>query len=320
MANIINKIKYFFKETFELLKAAVQGFSNDKVPKLSSSLAYVTLFSITPLLTILIAAVSLIYKEDFHQQLFVQLTSLFGDDKIPKAIEGFLTEAKLSGKSIIALVIGIISLFIGATAVFTEIQDSINTIWNVKAVPKKGWKKFITNRLLSFSLIISLGFLMMVTLVISSILVGLQKELQQYFLFSSILLFQAISLVTSFIVITLLFAVIFKVLPDVRLKWRPALIGAGFTAVLFMVGKYLIQLYITQTHTGAVFGAAGSVVVLMVWIYYTSLILYFGAEFTEAYAERYKMRIQPSKYAVHLKTVVEEEAITTLPVQPKEKE
>lgn len=313
MSSFVNKIKFFFKEAFELLKTAGKGFSEDKVPKMSSSLAYSTLFSITPLLTILIATTSLIYGGDFNQELSNQLNKLFGDPKITATIQGFLSEAKLSGKSTVALIVGIITLFIGATTVFTEIQDSINTIWNVKAVPKKGWKKFLTNRLLSFSLIIALGFLLLVTLVISTILTGLQNELQRFLPFSSIILFQVISLITTFVVITILFAVIFKVLPDVKLEWKPAFVGAGFTALLFMLGKYLIQLYVTQTNTGAVFGAAGSVVILMVWIYYTSFILYFGAEFTEAYAQRYGEGIRPSKYAVHLKTVIEEEELTTLP-------
>ncbi|MBZ4192586.1 YihY/virulence factor BrkB family protein [Niabella beijingensis] len=305
MTAFVKKIKLFFKEAVALLKASAKGFSEDKVPKLSSSLAYCTVFSIAPLLTIVIATASIIYSKDaIEGKLHAELTGFVGA-KLAGDIELFVANAELSGKNMIALIIGGITLIIGATAVFTEIQDSINTIWNVKAVPEKGWKKLVANRLLSFSLIVSLGFLLLVSLVISTVLTGLQHELQQYLSFSSLSIFKVVSLVVTFLVITLLFAVIFKVLPDVQLKWKPALMGAGFTAVLFMVGKFLIQLYVTQTNTGAVFGAAGSVVVFMVWVYYTALILYFGAEFTEAYAERYQMRIRPSKYAVHLKTVVE---------------
>lgn len=225
---------------------------------------------------------------------------------------------RFQAKSSIALIVDIVSLFIGATAVFTEIQDSINTIWQVKAVPKKGWVYFIKNRLLSFSLIISLEFLLLVSLVVSSVLAGLQEQLHTYLPFSSVFIITAINFVITLAVITFLFAIIFKVLPDVILSWKPAIIGAVVTAALFMIGKYLIKLYIQRTNPGVVFGTSDSIVILLLWIYYTTFILYFGAEFTQVYAEKYSDGIRPSKYAVHLKIIEEEKNVKELPPQHPE--
>lgn len=312
------KPKTFFQHTRDLLVAAAKGFTEDKVPKLSSSLAYVTVFSIAPLLTVIISAASIIYtQEAIEGKLFNELNEFMGAD-LAAAIQEFVRKANLSGKSNIALIAGIISLFIGSTAVFTEIQDSINTIWQVKAVPKKGWKKLIQNRLLSFSLIISLGFLLLVSLVVSSIIAAVQQQLKGMLPFDSVILINVVNFIITLCVITFLFAVIFKVLPDVKLPWKPALIGAAFTALLFMLGKYLIQVYIQKANPGLVFGAAGSVVLILVWIYYTAFILYFGAEFTQAYAEKFSNGIQPSKYAVHVKLVEEEKEVSKLPAQHPE--
>lgn len=318
MKRIVTKPAKLFKDIFDLIVASGKGFAEDKVPKLSSSLAYCTVFSIAPLLTIIIAAGSLIYSQEaIEGKLFNELNNFMGA-KLAADIQNFVANASLSGKSNIALIAGIISLVIGATAVFTEIQDSINMIWRVKAVPKKGWKKFLQNRLLSFSLIISLGFLLLVSLVVSSVLVGVEGQLHKYLPFASVFIINIINFIITLAVITFLFAVIFKVLPDVILNWKPALVGAVFTACLFMLGKYLIQLYIQKANPGMVFGTAGSIVLLLLWIYYTSFILYFGAEFTQVYAEKYSNAIKPSKYAVHTKVIVEEEKVNNLPAQHPE--
>jgi membrane protein len=212
---------------------------------------------------------------------------------------------------------------VGATAIFIEIQDSINLIWKVRAVPKKGWKKLITNRLLSFSMIASLGFLLLVSLVINSIVVGIGGRLEGYATKIGIekvseLLMLIVTNALTLAVVTSIFAIIFKVLPDVNLKWKPALIGALFTALLFSLGKYAIGIYIEKGNPGSAFGAASSIIVILLWIYYTAIILYFGAEFTQAYAERYAKGISPSKYAVHTRIVVVEKKVTVLPPQHPE--
>jgi membrane protein len=324
MNNIVIKVKRFFTSVYHLFIAAGKGFMEDRVMKLSASLAYYTIFSLTPLIIIIISAASLFLGDnmDPNTKLFSEISKMIGANAANE-LRAFVNNANLSGKSTMGLIVGIGTLIIGSTAIFIEIQDSINLIWKVKAVPKKGWKKLITNRLLSFSLIASLGFLLLVSLVVNSIVVGIGNKLELYAGkigisavsdFVMLIITNALTLA----VVTTIFAVIFKVLPDVNLKWKPALIGALFTAILFSIGKYAIGIYIEKGNPGSAFGAASSIIVILVWIYYTSIILYFGAEFTQAYAEKYAVAIEPSKYAVHLKTVIIEKNVAVLPPQHPE--
>lgn len=318
MKKVFNKSKSFFKNTGDLLIASAKGFSSDKVPKLSSSLAYCTVFSMAPLLTIVIASASLIYKKEIIEGKIFDEVSQFTDTATATQIQNIVSQASLSGKTTVALIIGIISLIIGATAVFLEIQDSLNTIWKVKAKPRKGIMGLLSNRLKSFSLIISLGFLLLVSLILNSILGSVQTRFQDLVPVNSGWLFFIINNVVTFSVITCLFAVIFKVLPDVIIKWKPAFVGAAFTTVLFGLGKLLIDLYITKASPGAIFGAAGTIIIVLLWVYYTAFILYFGAEFTQVYAEKYSDSIKPSKYAVHVQVVMEEQNVKELPPQHPE--
>ncbi len=259
---------------------------------------------------------------DPNTKLFGEISKMIGIESANQ-LRGFVNNANFSGKSTFGLIVGIGTLIIGSTAIFIEIQDSINLIWKVKAVPKRGWKKLITNRLLSFSLIASLGFLLLVSLVINSVVVGIGSKLGMYAEKIGIgrvseLVMLMITNILTLGVVTTIFAIIFKVLPDVVLKWKPAVIGALFTAVLFSLGKYVIGIYIEKGEPGSAFGAASSIIVILVWIYYTSIILYFGAEFTQAYAEKFEGGISPSKYAVHLKTIVVEKKVAVLPPQHPE--
>ncbi|PST84471.1 ribonuclease BN [Pedobacter yulinensis] len=319
------KIKKFGKETFQLLVAAGKGFSEDRVMKLSAALAYYTLFSLTPLLLIILSVTSIIYKEEaLRGQLFGEINEFVGAEAASQ-IQGFVNNANLSGKSSIGLIIGIVTLIMGATAIFIEIQDSINLIWKVKAVPKKGWKKLITNRLLSFSLIISMGFLLLVSLIVNSIVLSFGDKIQHFLEgylpgidSTTTFIVMIVNNVLTFTIVTTIFAIIFKVLPDVVLRWKSALVGAGFTALLFGLGKWAIGLYLEKTNPGLAFGAAGSIIVILTWIYYTAVILYFGAEFTQAFAEKFDEGIKPTKYAVHLKTVVIEKEVSQLPPQHPE--
>ncbi len=321
MINTAGKIKRFFKDFWMLLVMAGKAFLGDKVPKLSSSLAYCTLFSLAPLLTIVIASASLIYKKEIIEGKVFELVTQFTDDhKIAAQIQDIVTQVSLSQKTSFALVAGIISLVIGATAVFLEIQDSLNTIWKVKAKPKKGIIAMLVNRLKSFSLIISLGFLLLVSLILNNVLGSIQSRFQDLVPIQSGWLFFVLNNLITFAVITFLFAVIFKVLPDVILKWKPAFVGAAFTTFLFAIGKFLIDLYITKASPGAIFGAAGTLIIMLLWVYYTAFILYFGAEFTQAYATRFSERIRPSKYAVYLKITEEEKEVSELPDPEEDKQ
>jgi len=334
----LKKAKHFVKATAHLFIAAGKGFMEDRVMKLSAALAYYTIFSLTPLIIIVISAASLFLGSspvsggtgiNPSEELFSEIRDLVGDDAAAQ-LQTFVTNANTTGKSTAGLIIGIVTLVIGATAIFIEIQDSINLIWKVKAVPKKGWKKLLINRLLSFSLIVSLGFLLLVSLVINSIVVAIGDKLG-YLLSSSkiaeylpvidnttTLLITILNNAITLAAVTAVFTIIFKVLPDVVLKWKPAILGALFTALLFSLGKYIIGIYIVKGNPGSAFGAASSLIVILLWVYYTAIILYFGAEFTQAYAERYAKGIKPSKYAVHTKIVVVEKEVAVLPPQHPE--
>jgi membrane protein len=191
-------------------------------------------------------------------------------------------------------------------------------IWKLKAKPKKGWLAFLRNRLLSSSLIISIGFLMVVSLLINGAIEALMDIIRQRFSSIAEVLMYAMNMVISFLVIMVLFGIIFKFLPDARIKWRHVRSGAIFTALLFMLGRYLIGLYIRQTATESTYGAAGAIVVLLVWIYYSAVILYIGAEFTQVYAEAYGGSIEPAEYAVHVQQTEVEKEVNKLPPQHPE--
>jgi len=328
---VLHKIKYFFVAIYHLFIAAGKGFMEDRVMKLSASLAYYTIFSLTPLIIIVLSAATLFFgdKMKTRDRFFIEVTELVGKPAATQ-IQGFVEHANKTGQSTIGLIIGIGTLIIGATAIFIEIQDSINLIWKVKAMPKKGWIKMLTNRLLSFSLIVSMGFLLLVSLVINSVVVGLGDKLVSLISESKVedvipvandtmaLLIYILNNALTLSAVTAVFTIIFKVLPDVNIKWKSAIIGALFTALLFSLGKYLIGIYIEKGSTVSAFGAAGSIIIILLWIYYTSIILYFGAEFTQAYAEKFDGGISPSKYAVFTKITIVEKKVDILPPQHPE--
>lgn len=288
------------KDTGKILKNAFTGFIDDRALKLSAALSYYTIFSLAPLLLLMISLAGVFFGRDAIQgHVFNEINGLIGNEAAAQ-IQDIIKHMELSGKTNIAIVIGAITLFVGATSVFAEIQDSINIIWKVKAKPKRGWLKLLKDRLLSSSLIVGLGFLLIVSLMVNGVLLALNDLFKSYFPEVTILVFHAINIVISFAVISLLFGVIFKVLPDVKIGWKDVRMGAFFTACLFMLGRYVIGLYIETTSTGSAYGAAGSLIIILVWVYYTAAILYFGAEFTRAYAEHIGAKIQPASYAVYV--------------------
>jgi len=313
------KKKITFKGILKLLKDTFRGFSDDNVFKLSGSLAYFTVFSIGPMLIVMIFFADLFYgREAVEGTVYGQIKGFVGADAAAQ-IQQIIKSATLSGKSTITAIVGFLTLMIGATTVFAEIQDSVNIIWNLKAKPKNGWLKIILNRLISFSVVVGLGFILLVSLIVNGLIEGLMDRLQARFPDLTVIVVYIINLLITFIVITGLFTVIFKVLPDAKIKWRDVMVGAMTTAVLFMLGKFAITFYIGSTNVGTTYGAAGSFVVLLVWVYYSSLILYFGAEFTKAYAAHFGSRIYPSQYAVWVKNVEVEEETGTLKQQEVKK-
>lgn len=295
--------KFSLKGLWSVLKNSFKGFSDDKVTKLSGSLAYYTVFSMAPLLIMLISICGLLLgREAVEGKIYQQLAGFVGSDTASQ-LQEMIKNASLAGKSNVAAIVGGITLLVGATTVFAEIQDSINTIWGLKPKPKRGWLKMLQNRFLSFSVIVSLGFLLLVSLAMTALIDGFSEKLMAHFPDVTVVVFYVVNVVITLLVTSLIFGVIFKVLPDAQIKWKDVMAGAITTSLLFMLGKFAISFYISKSNIGTTYGTAGSMVVLLLWVYYSSIILYFGAEFTKAYAIKYGSEIHPNHYAVTTKTV-----------------
>ena len=258
-----------------------------------------------------------LHHYNYNDTLYAQMGKFIGKDAVTQ-LQQIVTHLQLSGKSGTALVIGIVILLLGASSMFVEIQDSLNIIWRVKSKPKRGWLKWLQNRFLSFSLIIGLGFLLLVSLTVNIAVNALSERLEHVLPSVTVTVFDLINLAITLVVIAVLFGIIFKFLPDVKIKWRDVRAGAIFTALLFMFGQYLIGLYLKYTAQGSAYGAAGSLIVILVWIYYTAAILYIGAEFTEVYAEANGSDIEPAEYAVHVMQTEVENDVDKLPPQNPE--
>lgn len=297
--------KEFYGDVWDLLLMSIKGFGQDRALKMSASLAYYSIFSIAPLLLIVIWLVGFLFGEyaqgeqAIQKEVFGELTALFGSD-VATQIQETIQQISVEKKSGIGIGIGIATLIVGSTTIFVQIQDSINMIWQVRARPRKSWLKMILNRALSFSMVIGLGFLLIASLILNGIIVALGSYLLDYFPELSFALVEWINVGITFLVIAALFGTIFSVLPDAKIRFRDVLGGAIFTAVLFMLGQYLITLYMQFAAPASAYGAAGSLIILLLWIYYSAAILYFGAEFTKAYAEKYGEGIQPKSYAVRV--------------------
>jgi membrane protein len=290
-----------------LLRLAVEEFNGDNGLKLSASLSYYTLFSLAPMLLIVIAIGSIWFGEEAATgYLYLQFEGLMGKAGALQ-LQEMISNVRISGDTPWVTAVGLITFFIGATGVFIEIQDSINIIWSIKAKPKRSWLRFIFTRLLSFSMVVGIGFLLMVSLALSAVLSMLGSWITEHIGTFAWLVF-IINNVIAVSTIMLLFAVIFKVLPDAELKWSDVFIGAFFTSVLFLIGKFLINFYLAQSSTVSAYGAAGAAILIILWVYYSAIILYFGAEFTKVYANQYGGKIRPNSYSVFVET---KEVVTT---------
>jgi len=282
------------------LKNAAIGFVDDNAFKLSASLSYYTVFALGPLLIIIISLTGIFFgKEAVQGRVYGQLTELVGSESALQ-IQDIIINIQTSHSTTTGAIIGVAILFIGATGVFTEMQDSINYIWSVKAKPKKGWVKFIINLLLSFSLIVGMGFILLVSLIMSALLTLLSDQLMRLLPKYTVALFEVVNTAVILIVISALFTVIFKLLPDAIIAWKDALMGAMLTAVLFLTGKFLIGYYIGRSNLGITYGTAASIIILLTWVYYSAMILYYGAEFTKMYALQTGSGIKPKQTAVFI--------------------
>ena len=279
---------------WKLIKLSFQAWQADKASRLAAALAYYTAFSIAPVVLLVIAIAGFFFgQEAARGEVFAQINGLVGAEGA-RAIESMLENSRDKGSSAIATIISISLLFFGASGVFLHLKESLNAIWNVEeAVERGGIVNTIRSRLLSFSMIPVMGFLLLVSLSLSALLTGTSNliggEWQSWFP-----LIRLLNFVVSFGAITLLFAIIFKILPDAEVQWNDVWIGAAATSLLFSIGKWGIGLYLGSSSIGSTYGAAGSFVILLVWIYYSAQILFFGAEFTQVYANRYGSRINPT--------------------------
>lgn len=310
----------FFRSLWKAIKCTFSDFGKYRITKLSAALAYYTIFSIAPMLIIIISLCSLFYGRDaIEGQVYGEIKSFVGADAALQ-IQDTIGKAAVAKDITFASVISIIALVFSATGVFAEIQTSINFIWNLRANPKKGGiLKMLLNRLISFSMIISLGFIALVALVVNAVLDAFINHLLRMFPQITVYLAYIINQLITFSAITLLFAIIFKVLPDARIKWKNVWMGALTTALLFMIGKYAIGFYLGKSNISSTFGAAGSIVIILLWVYYSAIILYFGAAFTRSYAQIQGARIYPNDYAVYIEHI-EVENTKSLASQKETKE
>ncbi len=311
------KRKYSMHKLWGILKTASNGFIDDKVMKLNGALSFYMIFSMGPLLLILITICSIFFgRASVEGKVYAQLQGFIGHDTAIQ-LQSIIQHAAISGKNTLATIVGVIFLLVGASSVFAEMQDSINMIWGLKPKPKSGWIAFLKNRLLSFSIIISLGFLLLVSLSISALVEEFGNHLKLIIPGISVVLIYAINLCITIGITTFIFAVIFKVLPDAEIKWKDVTIGAIATMILFLLGKFAISFYISKTNVGSTYGAAGSLIVLLLWVYCSAMIVYFGAEFTKFYAITFGDEIKPADYAVTVRQVEEEKG--KLSIQKNEK-
>jgi len=293
------------KRLWSILKRSVTDFIEDDVLKLSSSLAFSTIFSLPGLLIIIIWFATMFYgREIIEGTIYKQIQGFVGS-AAANSIQQTMQSSMFADSSKLATIIGFGSLIIGATAVFNEIQDSINLIWKLKSKPKKGrgWLRLIINRLLSFSIIVSLGFILLVSLVINGAMDLLLNHLLQKFPDLTVVLVYTVNLILTFFITAFIFGIIFKVLPDAKIEWKHVRVGAFTTAFFFMGAKFLISYYLGHSQMTTAYGTTGSIIIVLLWVYFSSMILYFGAAFTRQYAIEMGSNIYPNRYAVWVERV-----------------
>lgn len=286
------------QKIFELLKLTYKDWNEDKAPRLGAALAYYTVFSIAPLLVIVISLVGIFFGDEAAKgEISAQISRVVGDEAAG-FIETMIAGAnKPGGGNIVATLIGFATLLMGAMGVFGQLQDALNTIWEVQPKPGRSFFQTVKDRLTPFVMIIGVAFLLLSSLAVSAGISAMGEWMESLLPLPAWVM-QTINLAVGFVIITLLFAMIFKVLPDVEIQWRDVWIGAGMTTVLFMLGQLALSWYVSKTAASSTYGAAGSLVAVLLWVYWTSQILFFGAEFTQVYANKYGSHLKPAPNAI----------------------
>jgi membrane protein len=295
-----------FREYGALLRKTVNAWIDDKAPRLGASLAFYTLLSLAPLLIVVVAVAALVYGQQAAQgQLVWEIQGLVGADGA-RTIQGLIHSAYKPGSGAVATILGILTLIFGASTVVVELRDALNTIWRVPAPEAaSGFQsilRFMKERFYSFGLILGVGFLLMVSLILNAVVAALGSYFGSILPTSETLLHIIVFLI-SFVVVTFLFAAIYKLLPDIHLKWSDVIVGACFTSLLFTIGKQLIGIYLGKASFGSTYGAAGSLVVVLMWVYYSAQLFFLGAEFTKVYTREFG-----SQFAATLQTLSVEPA------------
>ena len=291
----------FFGNSFGLLKQTFSEWLEDKAPQLGAALAYYTVFSLAPLILVLLAIVGLLFRNDpggAWNKITDQM-SYFLDKSAVEVVQNIAQKAAQPNKSLLATIIGILLALFGASGVFGQLQDALNTIWGVRAKPGAGIWGFLRSRFLSFAMVGGVCFLLLVSLTLESVLKGFSHYIQGV-LPGGIVIAIAVYWIFDLAVVILLFAIIFKFLPDAKIRWRDVWIGAGMTAIFFAIGKWALGLYLGSGSAASAYGAASSLITLLLWVYYSSQILLFGAEFTQVYACRAGRGITPDEHATRI--------------------
>jgi membrane protein len=296
-------MKQFFSITWRILKKTIVNFYTDDSMAYASSIAFYTIFSMPAILIIALSIGTTFYERNVVQdELINQVERLIGMNS-QKEITEIISNASFDATSAFAKSIGIITLIFSATTVFVSLQSSLNKIWGIKPKPGKGIVKFIVARLLSLAMVAVMGFLLLVSLVIDASLALFQGFLSQIMEGFALHILNAMNIIISFAIITVIFALVFKVLPDAKVKWRDVWVGSVVTTILFTIGKFLIGFYLGNSSFGSAYGAAGSLVIILVWIYYSTIIVLFGAELTSVYTEEIGVRIKPIDTAVKVQQI-----------------
>jgi membrane protein len=290
----------FFTQLWTTFRTAVKTFVSENYIRYSATISYYTIFSLVPLLIITISLCGYFFgRQAMEGKIFSEIRTLVGDSAALQ-IQQMLQHVASAQGSFVAKAVGIIAMVLGVTGVFTEVQDSINRIWNLKAKPKLGRKQYLIKRVISFGIFSIIGLMLILSIIINWLIDLFGNYLVHFFGDASVYMVFAINRIVVIAIVATLFTFMFKYLPDGKVKWKDALRGAVFTSTFFMIGKAVIGYYLAHSHMASVYGAAGGLVVLLLWIYYSSVILYFGATFTKVHAYLYGGKIVPRSYVVYL--------------------
>jgi membrane protein len=302
-------VKNWILKYFNILKQTVKEFIRDNPMNYSSSIAFYLIFSLPAISIITLFIAGAAYKDQVVQQNMMQQIQLLFGAQSAETMNLIFANVNATGTTLVAKVFGVGMIIFSATTVFISLQNGLNSVWGIKSKPKRDVLKFFINRLLSFAMVISIGFLLLVSLVLNTFISVFNNLLTDWFSGITSYIIPGTNLILSLVIITVVFAMIYKILPDARVRWADVWVGAFVTTLLFLLGKYLIGFYLGTSSLSTTYGAAGSLVLLLIWVYYSSIIIFVGAEFTYVYSKEVGHQIRPDKNAVIVDVVEREDGV-----------